>query len=462
MNKKKFIDNLNKKLDILSSEERIDIINEYSDIIDEKIKNGKTETEAINEFGDIDVLVEEILSTYKINSKYTTKINEQKKSNKDDIVNGIEGFIKDLASKLSDFTKNVVNDFNDSGKKLTVELVFEILIKVIILLVICAILRLPFYIINGLGRTILDFAIYPIDRILYAGWYILTGIIYLVVCVLIGIIMFKDYFSNDKKTTEKKDINKCDNNDSVDLEKNSIKENKKKEVNKNKNVSLIGEILLIILKIFIIIVFIPLIFFNIGIFISIIIYVYMMFKGLKIYSALIVLIGLFIGFNSIQTIVFKGIFNKKKIHIYPVIIGIIVTIVGGLLVFDDVLDFKYYNSVPNDLLSQKEIIFEENISKKTELCFYDDNYVVNIDDSIPDNSIIIKVKYYDEYVGIDGIRNENDCLNVIYNYNKLEIFKNIMNLVIKQLNSKKIYSIDFSKVEVEITGNTNTLNNLDY
>ena len=43
MTKKRFLKLLEEKLIILNEEERNDIINEYIDMIDEKVKHGKTE-----------------------------------------------------------------------------------------------------------------------------------------------------------------------------------------------------------------------------------------------------------------------------------------------------------------------------------------------------------------------------------------------------------------------------------
>ncbi|MBS7021215.1 MAG: DUF1700 domain-containing protein, partial [Firmicutes bacterium] len=70
MTKKKFLSELEKKLNVLNESEIKDIINEYSDIIDEKVKHGKTEKEAIEDFGKIEDLAKEILSAYKINPDY--------------------------------------------------------------------------------------------------------------------------------------------------------------------------------------------------------------------------------------------------------------------------------------------------------------------------------------------------------------------------------------------------------
>ena len=98
MNKKTFLKKLKDRLSILDEKEVNDIISEYSDIMDEKVKNGVTVTDAINDFGDIDTLSAEILKAYKINSKYHEK---------KDIVNDFENIIKDTATKTSDFIKKI-------------------------------------------------------------------------------------------------------------------------------------------------------------------------------------------------------------------------------------------------------------------------------------------------------------------------------------------------------------------
>ena len=71
MNKSSFISKLKKNLKILDENEVKDIVDEYSETIDEKIKNGKTEEEAIKDFGDVNELCKEILKAYKINPKFT-------------------------------------------------------------------------------------------------------------------------------------------------------------------------------------------------------------------------------------------------------------------------------------------------------------------------------------------------------------------------------------------------------
>ena len=62
MNKKKFLKLLEEKLQIFSEEERNDILNEYKDTIEEKVKHGSSEEEAVADFGSIEELSREILA----------------------------------------------------------------------------------------------------------------------------------------------------------------------------------------------------------------------------------------------------------------------------------------------------------------------------------------------------------------------------------------------------------------
>ncbi len=77
MNKKVFLEKLKKKLKILNKDELDDIIEEYEDHINEKVASGKTEEEAVKDFGDFDELVKEILSAYKINEDYEESVKEK-------------------------------------------------------------------------------------------------------------------------------------------------------------------------------------------------------------------------------------------------------------------------------------------------------------------------------------------------------------------------------------------------
>lgn len=61
MNKKEFIEKLEKKLSKIKKSERDEAISYYVEIIDDAIEEGKKEKEAIKELGDIDEIVNKII-----------------------------------------------------------------------------------------------------------------------------------------------------------------------------------------------------------------------------------------------------------------------------------------------------------------------------------------------------------------------------------------------------------------
>ncbi|MBE6894428.1 MAG: DUF1700 domain-containing protein [Ruminococcaceae bacterium] len=69
MTRNEFFSKLEARLNILNQQERNDILNEYASHIEFKMQDGKTEEEAIADFGDVDALAEEILSAYHIDSE---------------------------------------------------------------------------------------------------------------------------------------------------------------------------------------------------------------------------------------------------------------------------------------------------------------------------------------------------------------------------------------------------------
>ncbi|ERJ11830.1 HAAS signaling domain-containing protein [Haloplasma contractile] len=66
MDKQTFLKTLENKLIILNENEREDILTEYSDVIDQKVKEGKSQVEAVKDFGNIKELVREIYDAYRI------------------------------------------------------------------------------------------------------------------------------------------------------------------------------------------------------------------------------------------------------------------------------------------------------------------------------------------------------------------------------------------------------------
>ena len=78
MLKKEFLKELEDRLQMLNEKERKDMIEEYSQHISMRMESGMKEEEAIDDFGNIDDLIAEILDAYHLDPEYEVKNREKK------------------------------------------------------------------------------------------------------------------------------------------------------------------------------------------------------------------------------------------------------------------------------------------------------------------------------------------------------------------------------------------------
>ena len=425
MNKNSFINKLKKNLKILDEDEVKDIIDEYSETIDEKIKDGKTEEEAIKDFGNVDELCKEILKAYKINPKYT---NEESKFDFND-------FIKSSADKLSDFTQGIINEFKKQDN-ISLEYIFEILIKAVVLLFIFAIISIPFLVVYGLGHNILDIIFFPFDIILTILWGMLVWLLYFVVCVLISIKWFKTDKVEVKKTVKKK-------------KKVEIKEEKKEIVKKEDVTSVLKEIAKIFIFIFIIL---PLIFVNLGIVVAICFIIYYLIIGIDLFGVLFILLSLLVFFGYISNQL-SNLFSKKiSFKFYPFLISIILFAIGTILSFNTYKNIQYIKYNNDDVLK-----YNYTIENNTDL-YLDGNYETIIDNDLDDNEIVIEVFYNESFVTI----NESKSNNKIILSSQNKDFIGWYNDCIENLKENKIADYDeVFDLQFKVYGNRHTIDDID-
>lgn len=461
MNKKEFIKALEQKLSILDEEEVKDIVNEYKDTIDEKVKHGKTEEEAVADFGSIDELTKEILKAYKINPKYGDK-----KDNAKEVIDDVESLIKKGAKKMAEFSKKVVEDFKNSGNNLSVELIFEIIIKAIILLILCAFLHLPFEFINFLVRQILDITFYPLDKILMLIWEILLFILYFISCILLFIAMFKQYINTSKvevketksKTPKKKEVNKEDH-----LEESKVVYREKVVVKESAG-SVIAKILKVLGQIFIVIFcLVPLWFITFVTLVVLILSVYYLCIGLNTVGVLLGSIGLLILFSYTSNIFHSIAFNHKKVYFFPFILSLVFVVLGVLLTIDMVSRVEYIEDVPKNTFDLTTDKYEFTIEKPTYIESYKEKEYI-VDKSLEDNKVIINVSYYDELENVTYDRDIYDNMEqefisfYTYGVNEYNNGWKIYNLVIDNLKDNKIYNYDLLYgYEITVYANEETM-----
>lgn len=452
MTKDKFLRDLEKKLSMLSEEERKDTIDEYRDIIEEKIKHGKKESEAVKEFGSIDELAKEILSAYKINPDY-------KKSEAGDkakeFVDGAEEIIKKGAKKISKVTDDVVDSLKKSDFECTTSNVFEIIIKVIILLIFLALLKIPIYIASEIGAGIFGIGIEPFSSIFSFVWKVLIEIVYLGICILLIVKLVTNYTSQSKDK-EQNQLN------SDNKKKQAHEKEEKKIIKKGKKKNDTFEtIVLVLIRLFVTFVFIiPLIFIAILFIMGLIILIYLLCRGIGVYGFLIAILGC-LGFTwSIIDLIYRGLIVDKKVYLFPFIINIILIIIGGVMSIAYIFDFEYHDYLPQDKYETKTETYLEDINKKTFISACQSEII--IDNSLDDNKIRVEATYYPEFVNMTKHEDDDsDKKYVTFVSNDKESTFSLNNkytkMLVEDVKNKEIYNYSlFGDTSVKIYVNEKT------
>lgn len=206
MNKETFLRLLNHRLEIINEKERQDIIDEYTMHIEMKMQEGKSEEDAIADFGDFDELVENILDAYKIDTKQVNQSLDTK----------INHFIDEFFTKFQRWIGGVVS--------INIEDVVRLIFEIIIALIFLFFLRFPFSFIGSLGSSLLSHIIgFEIGLFLGHLWELLIQFTYLVIVIVLIVNVCRNRLSKYRHKFQKKHS----------VEKNDEEENIKNEYDIN-------------------------------------------------------------------------------------------------------------------------------------------------------------------------------------------------------------------------------------
>ncbi len=455
MTKKKFLSELEKKLSVLDDSEIQDIVNEYRDIIDEKVKHGKTEKEAIEDFGSLDDLVKEILSAYKINPNYKEAHKDEFEASAKKLGEDFDDFIKKGAEKASKATKKVMDQVRENDQEFTVEFVFELLFKAIAALLLCVVATIPMTIIKELVESLLRMFVSPLSNILIFLFEFVLGILFLILCGFIFIAMFKQYVTpNKKKEVKKEEIKK--------ETKSEEKETKKEKLVKSSGPDALGTLIITIMKIAVIFfILLPIWMMEFGIGICLVFLIAALIKGIFFIGPLFLCAGGICLLSEISSIIYRMIFTEKKPHFYGIIIGLVFLVIGTFLTIDLVMNFDYIKEAPSGY-EKKNYTETLEVDANTVVDYdYHMKYQTKIDNTMADHQIKVEVLYYEDIYQVPMVikENENHEITVALEDNKRTNFKFHYQMLIDDLRENQLH--DYRQLEdydVIITANENTLN----
>ena len=477
MNKEEFLKKLKRELSILNDKEKEDIIGEYKDTIEEKVKHGQSEEDAVKDFGDLDELVSEILAAYKINPKY----NHKEEGSFSKMTEEGEKLIKKGANKLADMTREFANNIKDNDTEMNLNLAFEIIIKIFFTLIVLALMTIPFKIFKNLGFSFADVFFSPLNGLVKVFILILFVALYFGISLLVIITLFKQYFKNDQI----KDINK----QKVNSEKNQeIKKETKEKVNDEGKIKIIqrngptvGSVILLLLKIWtVIFILFPLLCIDVTVVLGLFLSIFYWIKGINLLGLTLLLLGISAMFIWFTILVYNLVFSKGKTTIIPFFIGLIVTVFGTFFFVDMITNIEYIDKVPSsyDLETiEKEFTTTSNVYIDDRL---NGNITQSIDEKLADNTFRLKITYDEDTIDINIYNEENytfpsdECAysadkhkcEYTYNYISLDYSyignynseKQRYNDFISNLKDNKIYNYSkLSYANVEIIANSKTM-----
>ena len=433
MNKKEFISELKSKLSILKKEEVNDIVNEYSEHIEEKIKSGKSEKEAIEEFGDIDELVSGILDAYKIDKEYYKKTS---------ILDNIAEDTKEVFNKIIKIISN------GSSKE-----IIKLLAYILVTILICYILKLPFYIIETFVNKLFIGLPISVYNVLSRCNSIIIYMIYIIFVFIVFIKVLKEKVINN--FTIKESVS------SKTKTKKSSKEKETKEVitnNERTIVDSIFDIFKFMFRLFacFILFGVSVMLFAFSVLLIISIYIYIKYNfgiGISIMT-----IGFILGSLWLIYILYKYIV-KSKISFTKAFIMFCISIIlcgTGVGVFATEFNkFEYIDGHHEFVLKEEKEYNTNNI--KFIGCNNCDKIDKVVNNDLKDNVFIVKTYSSDYFITYCDNYYENN-LYCGTRYPNYDFYKIILN----DVKNKKFYNYDaFRSIKLEVIANEKTLNKLN-
>lgn len=456
MSKETFLEKLRKKLSILEESEIEDILNEYEGYIEEKIKKGSSEEEAVKSMGNIDELARDLLSAYKIKNP-NGKDHEGISSLVDSFVNIFDRIISVFAHK----------SFNE---------IVKFVIELIFIFLIIAICKIPFEIIGGMGRGIFSSLGNTGYHILFGIWNFILEFAYLIFAILLFIKIFESRYLSEEYESVFSTLKK---EDSKNVKKQTGKHSDKEEVIKEKVVykekkehqsfgiiDSLTKVCILFMKFILLFFLLGVACYIIGMAMALGISVYLMIKGVFYIGIYLILISLF----AIGIIAFIFLFNfifdhKNKVGVL-LISSLVSFVLLGIGTGICALEFASTTFIYSDTaenLKREEYKFDMQENLVLARSVYNFQNVI-VDDSLK-REIKVVYTYNDRYLDIEaepyiGKEDQFNLLHTSYIVRSFKYTKEYFDSFVDNLKNKTIVAHHAHNVDIKIYVSNEVLNEL--
>ncbi len=416
MTKEEFLKKLAKKLKILNENEKKDIINEHEALLNEKIKNGQSEEEAVADFGDVNDLAKEILKAYKVDPDYN-KNSETLEKTKESFDESVKNAAEWVSEKAQSFFDSVAEEKSD----VTLTKIFEIIIKVLIVIILLHILRLPFSLLSSLGAQVFTTAIFPFSLLQYI-WIFIIEMLYLATIVITFILIFKNDIFKEKQPTKKT---------STLAKKTTKKKTTKKPTAEGKETSANDGVFMLFKIVLILVFVIPLILFSVSLMFSFATLIFLIFHDIFLIGLLLLNVAI-LGFVFFLIHLFLSLFNNQKPSPWALIPIIIIFILGTIFTIDWALGLSIEKEAKGELTKETIVFTQEEIKDSK----YWRQYEIKINPDVDEETVIVEIYFDEKYEKIVDV-SETGGVNIYLN--SLQKMRDFTNIFIAGLKNDTIY-----------------------
>ncbi len=435
---KGYLANLEEALFFLEEKERNKVLEEYEQKIKEWEEDGKKEKEILKELGSVEEVSSKISQKYHINPV----IAKPKKGN---ILNrGIEtcaGVLVELVNDIAYYVKRKTTDH-------ALETFFEVLLKLILLFLAILILKLPFYLLEGLVDFFFHGIFYPFDGALYVLFNFSLSVLYFVSCAIVAVFLFLGSEKPKKKVEQEEKI----------VPK---KDEKQKAKEKNYVVFFLKAILYVIAVL-------PMSVLVIVLLGMVGLSFFLVYQGISLMGLCLVLMAYFLFSVLITAYLVESLEEKKKNHRATLFTAILMLFIGHVFLIFDLLSFSF----PATLEGSS---FQPDVETKT-ITIPGEVYVSNLwgdvsvkeKEDLADDEVLMQVSYFDEVYDVDVRILQDDETNYLI----FRSFRDAFDMEdisyyykhsVEDLKNSRIY--DYSRLDefdVVLYANTKTLQKINY
>ena len=432
MKKEEFLNKLRKRLNILEEKEVEDLLTEYEGYIDEKIEAGASEEKAVDSFGDIDELADELLKAYKVKVP----------KNDDPIGN--------FANKVVKIIDRLIKDFSKKSPKEIAQFVIEIFL-ILLLIGLC---HIPVSMLVDLGSNVFNILSSPLNRIFYTIWSFVLEFAYCILAIVVFVRIFNYRYLQNVSIEEEKKEEPKEYKKKEKLKKEKVVQEVCVEKRKSGLTSFsefIIKIGVFFLKFLAICILFGVSVYLIGMGIVLAICVYLLIQGVTYFGFYLVMLSLFILGMIFFWLLFNFVLDRKN-HGLRLAVSLLVSFtllgVGCGVATLEVAETEFINSPPSDITT--EVMQEELVMNE------DTIFIGNISDYVVDNSlenVLVEYRYYP--LGnkmATNIHKDDDFVYLDWSLEKIYLRQELLSHFINDLKEKKVYNY-YIEPTIVITAN---------